>query len=98
MFASSTRITVNIPGAIMPLDRGVRFEDPLGAALGETGAVVGAGTELSEKDGKVVPVSAEIEIELADRKAGLAIVRSVLKQQGAPSGTKLFLDGNWQPL
>lgn len=95
---STTRITINLPGAIGPLDRGVRFEDPLGEALGETGSIVGGGTELGEKDGKTVPLAAEIEVELKNREAGLKIVREVMKKQAAPEGTKLFIDGAWQPL
>ena len=96
--ASTTRTTINLPGEIGPLDRGVRFEDPLGEALGTKGAVVGGGSELGPKDDKLVPLAAEIEVELTDREGGLAVVRAILKQQGAPAGTKLFLDGEWQPL
>ena len=96
--ASTTRVTINLPGEIGPLDRGVRFEDPLGEALGTRDSIVGGGSKLGPKDDRLVPIAAEIEIKLTNRENGLAVVREILKRQGAPAGTKLFLDGEWHPL
>jgi hypothetical protein len=73
---------------IEPLDRGDRYEDPLDEALSEQelGEVCGGGSQLSDTCGIEF---VDIEINLTDLEPGLALVRGVLEEQGAPKGSVL---------
>lgn len=77
---------------IEPLDRGVRYEDPLQAVLDQSqaGRVTGGGSQLNELGGIEY---AEIEIELANLDAALGIVTAALEQAGAPQGSEVIHDG-----
>jgi hypothetical protein len=87
-------LVINIPAAIMPLERGERFEDPLFGAFeaeGIEGGPVGGGTALDEVDGRKVITSCDIEVELEDAHLAraLPIIRRVLIAGGAPPGTTI---------
>lgn len=80
-----------LPGNIQPIERGVRFADPLNRALkaegvGETGD---EGTQMGIVDGSVVVVAADIEVAVSDLGRGLAIIRRVLRAADAPAGTTI---------
>ena len=74
---------------IEPIDRGDRYEDPLQATLDQTnaGRVTGGGSQLNELGGIVY---ADVEIELANLDAALAIVSEALEKSGAPQGSELI--------
>src|SRR5205823_3464365 len=79
---------------IMPLDRGERYEDPLGEALAENGlgAVTGGGTMQSET-GEIEYCG--IDVDLLDVSKAVPFVCTFLTERGAPRGSKLEyeLDG-----
>jgi hypothetical protein len=80
---------------IMPLDRGERYEDPLGEALAENGfgQVTGAGT-LQSKGGEIEYCG--IDIDLFDVPKGIPFICEFLAQRGAPKGSKLQYELNGQ--
>jgi len=73
---------------IMPLDRGERYEDPLGGALAENGfgQVTGGGT-MQSKEGEIEYCG--IDIDLYDVPKGVPFICEFLAQRGAPRGSKL---------
>src|SRR5262245_23755518 len=73
---------------IMPLDRGGRYEDPLGEAFEKNGfgAVTGGGT-MQSKDGEIDFCG--IDIDLIDIAKGVPFVCKFLTECGAPKGSKL---------
>jgi hypothetical protein len=77
---------VRIPGHLLPLERGTSFEDPLNDALERAGlgAVTGAGSKIGS-DGSVE--YCEIDVQVADRVQGLALVIGTLRRLSAPQGT-----------
>ena len=84
-------VTIHIPGAIGPVDRGRLFEDPLGAALqGEgVGKVGDSGTQMGVVDGKYVVAGCDIHVTLDDVERGLTVIRRVLTAAGAPAATTI---------
>ena len=74
---------------IEPLDRGDRYEDPLQAALEQTGIgrVTGGGSQLDELGGIAY---ADVEMELANVDEALRIVAEALEAAGAPQGSELI--------
>jgi len=83
------RLTISMPAPITPIERGERFEDPLGDALGDLGEVEGGGSLMAEEDGEMVILEANIEVYVKDVPRSLAIIRKILKAQGAPRGTTI---------
>lgn len=86
------RLTITIPGNILPVERGQRFADPLdqalrGAQLGELGD---EGTQMGLVDGKAVVAAAEVDVQVTDFDRGLALVRQLLRQAGAPAETTII--------
>jgi hypothetical protein len=77
---------VRIPGDVQPLERGERYEDPLQAALNaeDLGEVTGGGSQMGE--GKSVAFCG-LDVVVRDRDRGLALIRAVMRQLGAPPGT-----------
>ena len=77
---------VKIPAAIMPLERGEQFEDPLADALQRAGVgeVTGGGS-MMRSDGTIDYVG--IDVDVTDVKRAVQIIREVMQQQGAPEGT-----------
>lgn len=79
---------------VMPIDRGERFEDPLGEGLEEQGLgeVTGGGT-MQEADGEIEYCG--IDVDLVDLERGVPFVCELLTRCGAPKGSKLTyeLDG-----
>jgi hypothetical protein len=73
---------------IMPLDRGERYEDPLGEALAENGfgQVTGGGT-MQSKEGEIEYCG--IDLDLFDVPQGVPFVCEFLARCGAPRGSKL---------
>jgi hypothetical protein len=85
-------LVINIPGSVMPLERGERFEDPLMDAFeaeGIDGTITGGGSSLGEVDGRKVVTSCDIDLDLADVAQALPVIRRVLIAQGAPADTTI---------
>jgi hypothetical protein len=74
---------------IEPIDRGVRYEDPVQEALEpkNLGRVTGGGSQLNELGGIE---HGDVEIELADLDGAAALVIETLEQAGAPQGSELI--------
>ena len=90
-----THLTINLPGAIMPLERGERFEEPLMDAFdaeGIEGRFCGGGSSLGEVDGRRVVTSCDIELKVEDVALALPVIRRVLTEAGAPPGTTIRSD------
>ena len=83
------RLTISLPAPITPIERGERFEDPIADALGDLGEVEGGGSLMTEEDGRMVIVESNIEVYVKDVPRSLALIRKVLKAQGAPKGTTI---------
>jgi hypothetical protein len=79
-------VYVRIPADIKPLERADQFEDPLIEILRDYGLgdVMGGGSQLGEGD---TIKYCGVDIELTDRRRGLALLKSSLQQLGAPQGT-----------
>lgn len=112
---SSTNIPgfvyVKLPLAIMPIERGERFEDPIADELQRRslGSVSGGGTLLSPPDenGKKTVIYCGIDVEAEDLDEVRAVLRGLLPSLGAPNQTALqfeigddpfedvFNDGAW---
>ena len=77
---------VKIPAAIMPLERGEQYEDPLDEALRDAGVgeVTGGGS-MMKPDGSIEYVG--IDVDATDVKKAVGIIREVMVRQGAPEGT-----------
>jgi hypothetical protein len=85
-------LVINIPGQIMPLERGERFEEPLDDAFeaeGIDGHCCGGGTALAEINGRKVIQSCDIELEVEDLATALPVIRRVLIAGGAPPETTI---------
>ncbi len=89
-------VDVRIPGSIMPLDRGAKYEDPLDAALKAAGLgeITGGGSQLGppKADGTSEITSVDLDVELTNGPEGLALLRKKLKELNAPKGTTLIYD------
>ncbi len=85
------RLTITLPGNIQPIDRGVRFADPLNQALKSEGVgeTSDEGTQMGIVEGRVVVVAADIEVTVSDLGRGLAIIRRILRAADAPAGTTI---------
>lgn len=82
------RVNARIWEPVQPMDRIVRYEDPLDAALGRNhlGEISGEGCQSSdEKEIEFV----DIDLELANLDSALDLVRQVLEDAGAPAGSEL---------
>jgi hypothetical protein len=94
-------VTINIPGAIMPLERGERFEDPLMDAFDAdeiNARFAGGGTALCEVDGRKVISGCDIELKVTDVAQALPVIRRVLLAAGAPEGTTIRYGGEVENL
>ena len=74
---------------IEPIDRGVRYEDPLQEALEarNIGRVTGGGSQLNELGAIDF---GDVEIELADLDGALSLVVEALERAGAPQGSEVI--------
>ncbi|HEU4692805.1 MAG TPA: hypothetical protein VFS23_30795 [Vicinamibacterales bacterium] len=74
---------------VEPIDRGVRYEDPLQEALEpkNLGRVTGGGSQLNELGGIEF---GDVEIELADLDGAASLVVETLERAGAPQGSELI--------
>jgi hypothetical protein len=82
---------------IMPLDRGERFEEPLGEALADNdlGKVTGGGSMLS-KDREIEYCG--IDIDIFDVAKGVPFICEFLTERGAPKGSKLQYELNGESI
>jgi hypothetical protein len=82
---------------VMPIQRGERYEDPLGEALANNGfgEVTGGGT-LQSKGGEIEYCG--IDIDLYDLPNGVPFICEFLTQQGAPKGSKLQYENEGQKI
>jgi hypothetical protein len=73
---------------IGPIDRGERYEDPLGDALSEKGfgEVDGGGT-MQSKEGEILFI--DVHMHLSNPDESIPFVTRMLEEQGAPKGSKL---------
>ena len=81
-------IFVQIPEGIKPIDRGEKYEDPIDAAMGKLGlgSVSGGGSQLGENN-EIVWVG--VDVDVYDIEKSLPHLKRILKELGAPMGTKL---------
>ena len=82
-------LVINLPGAIMPLERGEIFEDPLWDAFeagGIEATITGGGHSLGEAGGRRVVTGCDITLEVADLAQALPVLRRVLIAQGGAAG------------
>ena len=86
-----TSVSILIPGAFRPLERGKRFEEPLQRALGDLGSVEGGGSFLEEVGGEEKIVRVDILLRVRDPERALPVIRKTLKTKGAPKGTKITI-------
>ncbi|MDO6422303.1 hypothetical protein [Saccharophagus degradans] len=89
VFAQDTTfILAHINEALMPIERGEKYEDPLFDFLEASGIgeVTGGGTSL-DKSGKVEWVG--VDIELVNAQENIPLVIKELKRLGAPEGSFL---------
>ena len=78
---------VRIPEALWPEERDARYEMPVHEALAKrygVGRVTGGGSQLNH-DREIVFCG--IDVVVSDREVGLAALRKVLLQLGAPADT-----------
>ncbi len=77
---------VRIPESVGPLERGDRYEDPLQEALtaAALGEVTGGGSQLGEGDSIAY---CGLDVVVADRTRGLAVIRETMQRLGAPPAT-----------
>jgi len=73
---------------IGPIDRGERYEDPLGDTLGEKGfgEVDGGGT-MQSKEGEILYI--DVHMYLTNLDESIPFVTRFLEERGAPKGSKL---------
>jgi hypothetical protein len=73
---------------IGPIDRGERYEEPLGDALSEKGLgeVDGGGT-MQSKEGEILYI--DVHMYLSNLDESIPFVTRLLEKQGAPKGSKL---------
>jgi hypothetical protein len=83
-------VTAQLNHKLMPIDRGERYEDPLGAALESAGLgeVVGGGT-MQLQTGEIEYI--DVELVLSDLAKAIPLVVATLEASGAPKGSKLRL-------
>lgn len=83
-----TFVFVRINEAIMPIERGHKYEDPLDEALktAKLGEVTGGGTSLS-KERNIEWVG--IDVSLIDLDRGIPFLKQKLIDLGAPQGSIL---------
>lgn len=86
-------VFVRIPDAVLPIERGSKYEDPIAASLkaAQLGEVTGGGTQLGrpKADGTKGIEWVGVDVQLSDGDAGLKLLREKLKDLGAPKGTIL---------
>lgn len=84
-------VTAQLNHLLMPMDRGERYEDPLGEALAEEGLgeTTGGGTMQAES-GEIMFI--DVEITLTDLGKGVPFVISKLEELGAPKGSILKIN------
>ncbi len=77
---------IRIAESLLPEERGLRYEDPLIEALSEAGLgrVTGGGQQLGEGNSVVY---CGMDVVVSERVRGLALLREVLCDNGAPPGT-----------
>ena len=90
-------VVVHIPEGLIALERGARYEDPLGAALQARGLgeVSGGGSQLGPRkaDGTHDVVSIDVDVDLVDAARGLPALREELRKLHSPAGTQLSYTG-----
>lgn len=87
-------MTAEFNHKIGPIDRGDRYEDPLGDALTEKGfgETDGGGT-MQSKEGEILYI--DVHMYLVDSDESIPFVIRFLEERGAPKGSKLKIyEGN----
>jgi hypothetical protein len=81
-------VSVRLAESIQPVNRGERYEEPLGEALAEheLGAVTGGGSQLSA-EGEIRFV--RLDLQLANLDRAVTLVRRVVEEAGAPIGSTI---------
>lgn len=105
-------VYVKIPEALMPLDRGDKYEDPLHEILEakNAGATTGGGSSLGDEraDGTRPIEFVGIDLDLFDLESGLPVLREALIELAVPADTEIhytrgdsklldrFTGGSWE--
>ena len=86
-------IFIKIPGAILPLERGDKYEDPLDEELIKhgLGRVTGAGTSLPRVDAEPF---CGIDIDATEQDSALVFLREAVVHLQVPMGTQLHYTKN----
>jgi hypothetical protein len=92
-FQPADFVYVEIPGAIGPLERGEKYEDPLQEKLAaqNLGEITGGGSQLGPElpDGSRVVVSCGLDVDVVDLDPVLELLHGELPALGAPVGTQI---------
>src|SRR5262245_51074976 len=85
-------VVAQLNAKVMPIDRGERYEDPLGTLLQKLGAgeVSGGGTMLGQ-DKQIEYCDVEIRLSTINDDI-LQTIKGCLEQCGAPKGSKLKVE------
>ena len=83
---NAEHLYIEIPEAVMPMERGEKYEDPLEETLSEhsLGEVTGGGSMLSS-DKAIEYVG--IDVTVHDLKKSLPVIAAKMRELGAPRGT-----------
>jgi hypothetical protein len=86
--AQTVFVFAHINDALMPVERGIKYEDPLDSFLKSKGIgeVTGGGTMQSEA-GQILWIG--VDIELMEPQKNIALVVHELRELGAPRGSFL---------
>jgi len=88
---------VHIPEGLVPLERGARYEHPLGDALRARGLgeVSGGGSQLGPRKphGTHDVISIDVDVDLVHAARGLPALREELRKLHPPPGTRLSYTG-----
>ena len=90
--SQSSTVVARLYEHIEPIDRGIRYEDPLDMALrsASLGEVTGGGSQLGHL-GELE--FADIEIQVANLDDAVPVIIDVLQRSGAPVGSHLLGTG-----
>lgn len=98
MVKDGTLVIAQINEKVGPLDRGMRYEEPLGEALAahKIGQLGGGGTMLSD-DGEIVFADVEVEVT-GDLDDAIRRLKALLEALGAPAGSKIIVGDEEHPV
>jgi hypothetical protein len=90
--APKVPLLIIIPGDVDPIERGERFQDPIGRALrqnGRLGRVVGGGTSMSLGGPRFI-TSCYVDVDVKDAAQAIPVLRRALLDAEVPRGTRVL--------